>query len=207
MLAKGCKKWLSTTILSTVFFFILYFMTRAYIILGVAVVFLGLSVFFTIFFRDPERHGVISEDHMLSPADGRIIDIRNRKLCIFMNLSDVHVNRAPMDGRVLSVTHYDGGYMPAFNKDAATNERSVMKMETPYGIVEITQIAGAWVRRIHSYVRPGDTISQKQRFGVILFGSRVDITIPDDFELCVSENDKVKAGTTVIARRMRPEKN
>ena len=82
-----------------------------------------------------------------------------------------------------------------------------MKMETPYGIVEITQIAGTWVRRIHSYVRPGDTISQKQRFGVILFGSRVDITIPDDFELCVSENDKVKAGTTVIARRMRPEKN
>lgn len=200
MLAKGCERWLTVISLSGVLTLFVWCVTRAVVLLPFVVFFAVLTVCAFVFFRDPERHGTLSDEHMLSPADGRIVDIRGRKICIFMSLADVHVNRIPIDGKIISVTHLPGGYLPAFDKDAASNERNVVLMETAYGPIEMTQIAGAWVRRIRSYVVPEDAVSQRQRFGVILFGSRVDITVPEDFELCVGLHDKVKAGTTVIAK-------
>ncbi|MEZ5334910.1 MAG: phosphatidylserine decarboxylase [Methanolobus sp.] len=85
---------------------------------------------------------------MLSPADGKIVDIRGRKICIFMNFQNVHVNRAPINGKVHTIEHKKGGYIPAFCKDSCRNERSHTLIETEHGIVEVIQIAGTVTRRI-----------------------------------------------------------
>ncbi|WP_338097389.1 phosphatidylserine decarboxylase [Methanolapillus ohkumae] len=200
MLAKGCEKWLMTIL----FIFILLFATGAALknpyLLLLSILFLSLFVFFIFFFRDPERYGEICETHMLSPADGRVVDIRGRKLCIFMNITDVHVNRSPISGKVISVRHISGSYKPAFFKDSDRNERFITLLETSHGMVEITQIAGTGVRRIRPYITHGDSVFQTQRVGTILFGSRVDVTIPESFGIQVKKWQKVKAGETIIAK-------
>ncbi|WNY26132.1 phosphatidylserine decarboxylase [Methanolapillus millepedarum] len=200
MLAKGCEKCLSAILMIFAASFLAGFVFHhpAFAVLSVSS-FL-LFIFFLLFFRDPERYGEICEAHMLSPADGRIVDIRGRKLCIFMNITDVHVNRSPLPGKVLSVRHIAGSYRPAFSKDSDRNERLVTLLETPHGIVELTQIAGTGVRRIRPYVACGDSVFQNQRVGTILFGSRVDVTVPDSFCIQVRKWQKVKAGETVIAK-------
>ena len=116
-----------------------------------------------------------------------------------MNMTDVHVNRIPMDGEVLLTRHSKGSYFPAFLKDSKHNERLTTKLKTPYGFIELVQIAGFSFRRIRSYVHTGDTVSQNQKFGVILFGSRVDVTVPESFEIHVQKYQKVTAGVSVIA--------
>ncbi len=136
---------------------------------------------------------------MISPADGTVIDIRDRKICIFMFLQNVHVNRAPISGKIREITYKKGGYLPAFCKDSERNERNEFIIHSKYGDVSVTQIAGTIARRIVSYSRVNDFIEQGQRIGMIRFGSRVDVTIPHDFEIVVREGERVLAGKTVIA--------
>jgi phosphatidylserine decarboxylase len=138
---------------------------------------------------------------MTAPADGKIVDIRGRKICIFMNVHNVHVNRAPLTGKVIAIEHKKGGYRPAFSKDSERNERSHIFIDTEHGIVEVTQIAGTIARRIVSYVQVGDQMVRGQRFGMIRFGSRVDVTIPENFDILCTKGDKVTAGMTIIARK------
>ncbi|MDV0447595.1 Phosphatidylserine decarboxylase proenzyme [Methanosarcinaceae archaeon Ag5] len=200
MLAKGCERWLSAIF---VLFAALLLASLAFhlpVLIALSVLAFLLFIFFLLFFRDPERHGEICETHMLSPADGRIVDIRGRKLCIFMNITDVHVNRSPLPGKVLSVRHVAGSYLPAFTKDSDRNERFITLLDTPHGIVELTQIAGTGVRRIRPYIECGDSVTQNQRVGTILFGSRVDVTVPESFCIEVKKWQKVKAGETIIAK-------
>lgn len=199
MLAKGCEGWLSSIFILFSLFLMLNFVTGKSIFLVISFFCTLLLLFFIFFFRDPERSGQLSENHMLSPADGRVIDTRGRKICIFMNLTDIHVNRIPLDGHVVSVTHLAGNYKPAYTKESSGNERCIVRVETAHGAIEIIQIAGAFIRRIRSYIVAGDKVTQNQRFGVILFGSRVDVTVPENFNICVEKNQKVKAGKTIIA--------
>lgn len=200
MLAKGSFPWILTSITVSVTSLL------AYLLLGVpytgyaALAAFCVTVFFLFFFRDPERDIIEHDSYMLSPADGRIVDIRNRKICIFMNFQNVHVNRAPINGKVHTIEHKKGGYIPAFCKDSHRNERSHTLIETEYGIVEVIQIAGTVTRRIVSYVKEGDYMKQGQRFGMIRFGSRVDVTVPDNFDIIIKKGDRVFAGETVIAR-------
>jgi phosphatidylserine decarboxylase len=200
MLAKGSIPWILITVGITVFFAIAACFTELpYTSTGLAIGLLSLMFFF-VFFRDPERNSLEGEDCMLSPADGRIVDIRGRKLCIFMNFQNVHVNRAPLKGKVISTEYKKGGYIPAFCKDSHRNERHHIFIETEHGKIEVVQIAGTVTRRIVPYVKEGDVMEKGQRIGMIRFGSRVDVTIPDNFSIECQKGDKVYAGRTAIAR-------
>ncbi|QLC50665.1 phosphatidylserine decarboxylase [Methanolobus zinderi] len=200
MLAKGSAPWIVTAVTISIFatiahFFLSWPHTDKIALLGIAV-----TIFFLFFFRDPERKVDQCDRIMLAPADGKIVDIRGRKICIFMNFQNVHVNRVPINGKIHSIVHKKGGYIPAFCKDSDRNERSHMLIETEHGLVEVIQIAGTVTRRIVSYVREGDHLTQGERFGMIRFGSRVDVTIPENFDIACEIGDRVFAGLTVIAR-------
>ncbi|WP_094228067.1 phosphatidylserine decarboxylase [Methanolobus psychrotolerans] len=200
MLAKGSFPWIFTSITVGVTSLLAYLIYNIPYTGKLALLAICITVFFLFFFRDPEREIKEHEDYMLSPADGKIVDIRDRKICIFMNFQNVHVNRAPITGKVRTIEHKKGGYIPAFCKDSCRNERSHTLIETKHGIVEVIQIAGTVTRRIVSYVREGEHMAQGQRFGMIRFGSRVDVTIPENFKIIAQKGDRVLAGETVIAR-------
>lgn len=200
MLAKGSFPWILTSIAVGMLSSLAYFVYALPHTGEIALLCAAVTIFFFFFFRDPEREVKEHESYMLSPADGKIVDIRGRKICIFMNFQNVHVNRAPIDGKVHMIEHKKGGYIPAFCKDSHRNERSHTLIETEHGIVEVIQIAGTVTRRIVSYVQEGDYMKQGQRFGMIRFGSRVDVTIPEKFDIAIKKGDRVFAGETVIAR-------
>jgi phosphatidylserine decarboxylase len=148
-------------------------------------------------FRDPERYP--REDGMVSPADGRIVRVDGRGISIRMNLYDVHVNRSPIDGTVKMIEYIKGNFKPVFmNSDQ--NERNIIEVSTGHGEVRITQIAGILARRIVCYVKEGDILKRGERIGKIRFGSRVDVSIPEAFEIVAKRGERVKAGESIIAR-------
>lgn len=164
------------------------------------------TIFLLIFFRDPERK---TGEGIVSPADGIVSRIDNPepgyvRICIFMNVHNVHVNRAPISGKVLSVEHIDGKHIPAFDKDSDANERMITEMETELGRIRIVQIAGAVARRIMSYLVQGETIEKGERIGIIKLGSRVDLWLPEGkVKITVSLGQKVRAGESTIAEMLK----
>jgi phosphatidylserine decarboxylase len=123
-----------------------------------------------------------------------------------MNVTDVHVNRAPFDGRVERVIHRPGKHLPAFSKESERNERVDIDVETEEGPAEISLIAGAFARRIHPYVEAGADLDRAQRIGHIDFGSRADVLLPPTYDredLLVEEGDPVRAGESIVAARER----
>lgn len=199
MLAKGSEPWLFTAALVTTLFAILSKAMNSSHLNYAAYIAMAMTFFMVLFFRDPERKVEVSDTYMISPADGTVIDIRGRKVCIFMFLQNVHVNRAPISGKIREITYKKGGYLPAFCKDSERNERNEFIIHSKYGDVSVMQIAGTIARRIVSYPRVNDVIEQGQRIGMIRFGSRVDVTIPHNFEIIVRKGERVLAGKTVIA--------
>ena len=203
MLAKGSLSW----ILGIAFFTILTWFGFHYIESGLLssillllfIIGFILTIFFIIFFRDPERTPTGDDDDAVSPADGKVISIQHRTICIFMNIHNVHVNRAPLSGIVTHIDYKPGGYIPAFNKDSDVNERNHVVIKTASGILELTQIAGILTRRIVSYISEGTQIKRGERIGMIRFGSRVDVTMPEGYVFTVKRNDAIKAGETIIA--------
>lgn len=191
-LAKNSTAWISVPI----------FLTAALAIAGSwymsAVALVGF-VFMIFFHRDPDRlpHG----DGMVSPADGRIIQATPEKITVFMGAYDVHVNRAPLDGTVRSIEYRKGSHMPAFLNRACHNQQNRIRMETDDGDLELRQITGTIVREIVCYVRPGDRVLRGERIGMIRFGSRVEVSIPEGYKLQVGLGDKVRAGETVVAMK------
>lgn len=161
-----------------------------------------LDLFFIWFFRDPERIPGGEEDDVMSPADGKVMDIRGSTVCIFMNIHNVHVNRAPLSGKIVKMKHKDGGYLPAFFKDSDRNERNTTCIESGYGQVKMVQIAGTVTRRIDTYFNVGDTVMRGERIGMIRFGSRVDVTPPPGYVLTVKRGDRVRAAETIIASKV-----
>jgi len=162
-----------------------------------AAVALALGVGSLWFHRDPTRRP--PESGIIAPADGHISVIREEgdrlRVGTFMNVNDVHVNRAPMAGTVESVDHRPGAYKPAFSKDSDRNERFVIDC----GEYELVMIAGWFARRIHPYVEPGDDLVGGQRVGHISFGSRVDVVLPAAYsrdDLLVENGEAVTAGET-----------
>ncbi|MFC4030994.1 phosphatidylserine decarboxylase [Streptomyces polygonati] len=155
------------------------------------------------FFRDPERE--ITEGRVISPADGVVQSIMpwkdgRTRVAIFMSPLNVHVNRAPLAGTVTSVEHIPGGYVPAFNKESEHNERVIWHFDTELGDIEVVQIAGAVARRIVPYVPRGCKVEQGDRIGLIRFGSRVDIYLPEGVEPSVEVGQTTTAGVTRLDR-------
>jgi len=189
-LAKDSTAWISVPI----------FLTAAMVALGswyISALALAGSIFMIFFHRDPDR--LPSGSGMISPADGRIIKILHNKITIFMGPTDVHVNRAPLDGVVLKTEHVRGSHLPAFLGAASNNQQNRIEMETPDGVIELRQITGTLVREIICYVRPGDHVVRGERIGMIRFGSRVEMTVPESYDLSISLGDKVRAGETIVA--------
>jgi len=205
MMAKGSFSWISGIFIFTILSWIAYSNSSGQLSLIFFLLFeIGviLTLFFIIFFRDPERIPSGDEDDAVSPADGKVISVNQRTVCIFMNIHNVHVNRAPLSGIVTHIDYKPGGYIPAFNKDSDVNERNHVVFDTESGTLELTQIAGVLTRRIVSYISEGTYVKRGERIGMIRFGSRVDITIPEGYVFTVGLNDNVRAAQTIIARKM-----
>lgn len=174
-------------------------------IVGGGLVVVAVAVLLT--HRDPDR--TTPATGIVAPADGRVTVLRAEpaasvgapprvRVGVFMQVTDVHVNRAPLPGTVKTVTHDPGGHWPAFSKSADRNERVTIACDD----YELTLIAGALARRIHPYVEAGETIARGQRIGHISFGSRADVLLPVGVgieDVHVSVGDRVRAGETVIA--------
>lgn len=155
------------------------------------------------FFRDPERE--ITQGRVISPADGVVQSIMpwgdgRTRVAIFMSPLNVHVNRAPLAGTVTSVEHVPGGFVPAFNKESEHNERVVWHFDTELGDIELVQIAGTVARRIVPYVSQDAKLEQGERIGLIRFGSRVDIYLPQGVEAAVEVGQTTTAGVTRLDR-------
>ena len=166
------------------------------------------------FFRDPARTPPPNADQLaLAPADGKVVLIehdvseppylggRAKRVSIFLSLFDVHVNRIPSDGIVEHVEYRPGAYLLAWRPEASErNERSEIGVRRPDGArVLFRQIAGSVARRITHHVEKGDRVEAGQRFGIIKFGSRMDVFMPPDVTLRVSVGDRVRAGETILA--------
>ncbi|NMC09441.1 MAG: phosphatidylserine decarboxylase [Methanothrix sp.] len=191
-IARNSTAWISAPIL----------LTAALVAIGnwyFSVVALLGSAFMLFFHRDPDRLPL--GDGMVAPADGRVIQATDDAVTIFMGPSDVHVNRAPLDGVVKKTEYRKGGHLPAFLCQASNNQQNRIKLETIDGIIEIRQITGTIVREIICYVRPGDRVARGERLGMIRFGSRVEVTIPKSYDLQIRLGEKVRAGETIIAVR------
>jgi phosphatidylserine decarboxylase len=174
----------------------------------------GLSTLaFLGFFRDPERIPPMGEGLILSPADGRVVKIKGvekgrlfetagTRISIFLSPLDVHVNRAPVQGRVEEVQYQKGRFFAAYKEEASqSNEQNALRIVDPEGrSLGVVQIAGVMARRIICYVKQGDALGRGQRFGLIMFGSRVDLYLPGGSRLEVVEGQRVRGGETIIGR-------
>jgi len=163
----------------------------------------ALSLATLLFHRDPDRE--LPDSGVVSPADGTVSVIREEgdrlRVGVFMNVDDVHVNRAPMAGEVREVRHRPGAYKPAFSKDSDRNEQVVVDC----GEYELFLIAGWFARRIHPAVAEGDEVERGERVGHISFGSRADVLFPasvDREDLAVSKGDTVRAGESVLVEKV-----
>ena len=158
------------------------------------------------FFRDPER-AIPAGEVAVSPADGKVLGVRPEaggftRVSIFMNLFDVHVNRAPVAGRIASLDYRKGRFLAASRDQAAMlNEQNTVTIETGHSPVVFKQIAGLIARRIVFYKRPGDSVGLGERVGLIKFGSRVDVFLGPEWVIEVAPGRRVKAGSSVLARR------
>jgi phosphatidylserine decarboxylase len=178
---------------------------------GIGYALLGLSLFVAFFFRNPPRLLPGDERTVVAPADGRVLEAgeierpdgtKARRVGIFLSIFDVHVNRAPVAGRVVAVERGGEKYLAAFNRRAeAENVRCEMTLETERGErVGVTQISGLIARRIVCHPRAGEWIARGARYGLIRFGSRTDVVLPMDAELRVRPGERVRGGSSVIAQ-------
>lgn len=190
-------------------------LTCVFLILDLPVLAIPLAVltsFIIFFFRDPERNLVNSEKAVLTPADGKIIAIErltngdNRfpdtavKLSIFMSVFNAHINRIPVGGRISQLTYHPGKFFSAnLDKASLHNENNMVLLETDNREkIVLVQVAGLIARRIVCWVKAGDYVKTGQRFGLIRFGSRLEVYLPPDSTITVRKGEKVKAGQTII---------
>jgi phosphatidylserine decarboxylase len=183
---------------------------------GGAAIFLVLACFFLFFFRDPDRPITGEADAVLSPADGRVMVAGApggqgcppghwQQISIFLSPMDVHVNRMPIGGRVTKVEYHPGRFLPAYRADAGDlNEYTEVTVDHHGQPIVVRQIVGVLARRIVCRIRQGDEVKAGDRFGVMKFGSRMDIFVPANATITTRVNEKVVGGVSVIARLAKP---
>jgi len=169
------------------------------------------ALFILYFFRDPERIPPKGEDIIVSPADGKVDTVeivehpafpggRAQKVGIFLSIFDVHINRAPMDGRVVETRHRPGRFLNAMKKESSfKNESNLIALETQAGPIYIKQIAGWIARRIVCHLKKGDEVQKGARIGLICFGSRTEAFLPLHAAIKVKPGTRVTGGESVLA--------
>lgn len=194
------------------------------IVLGIAALFLGwhilalqvaafvllaLGTFILYFFRDPER--VIPSDDLtiVSPADGRVLEVideqfggrAGKRITIFLAVWNVHVNRTPLTGRLSRIEYRPGKFQMAMRKTAsAENEQNVIYLDTAHGQIVFKQIAGMIARRVVLWKKAGDQVQRGERIGIVRFGSRMDVWLPLEAAISVKPGDHVAGGTSILGR-------
>ena len=165
-----------------------------------------LALFCLYFFRDPERIPP-SGDVLVAPADGKVVSVRQlspteTRVSIFLNIFNVHVNRAPIPGKISEIIYQKGKFLVASHEAASLeNEQNTLVVEGSHTRVVCRQIAGLIARRIVCYKHAGDAVTAGERIGYIKFGSRVDVIFGPEWEVSVNAGDKVAGGTTILANR------
>jgi len=215
MIVNGISKKVGILLTFSIFLFLLGYYLITFIILS-------FLAFIIQFFRDPQRETPNSDDIIVAAADGRILSGKIDKIEVidsshplldkiteddeailvstFMSPFDVHVNRAPITGKIIHSSYYPGKFKIAKGKISTENEKNLIVIEGKYGRVGIIQMAGFIARRIIQYVNVGETVEIGTRIGMIRFGSRVDLVIPKDCDILVDIGSKPKAGETIIAK-------
>jgi len=183
------------------------FREQSPVLLICAIVFLVLALLVLNFFRDPERPIPTDVQAIISPADGRVVQVVQenyegfpvRRVSIFMSPLDVHVNRSPIAGVVKEVNYRKGTFRVAMEEAASIeNEQNVFTVEGDQGRIVVKQIAGILARRIVFWKRPGDSLARGERVGLIKFGSRVDVLMAPDVTLSIKVGDRVRAGSSIL---------
>ena len=179
------------------------------------IVFLIILIFTCYFFRDPERVVPLGDDILTSPADGIITNIseikignkKYTKVSIFLSIFNVHIQRIPISGEITKVDYSEGKFINAtLDKASEENERLKLTIKSKNNFINVIQIAGLIARRIICNVKPKDRINQGDRYGIIKFGSRVDIEFPENFDLLVSVGQQCIGGETIIAQEIKNSK-
>jgi len=172
---------------------------------------IGLGLFTLFFFRDPERSVPGDAGAVLSPADGRVVAVApsadeplapgSTQVSIFLSIFNVHINRAPIGGRIAGVAYHKGEFLPAFDHKASLrNEQNCVTVEDGARRVVFKQIAGLIARRIVFRKRVGDSVAAGERVGLIKFGSRVDVFLPPGSEVTAKVGDRVQGGLSILGR-------
>lgn len=179
---------------------------------GLGLPLLGVAGFMAFFFRDPERYPPQHPDVVVSPADGQVVFAGAgepgvappgewQQISIFLSPLDVHVNRVPFGGEVVRIAYAPGQFLPAYDERAAAqNERTEMWVRKDDRTVVSRQVVGVLARRIVCRAKVGDTVVAGERFGLMKFGSRMDVFVPPECALLVRTGDRVRGGESVIAR-------
>lgn len=197
MVKEGIPFVLFPVVIAAIFaFFHIWFVVAAFIF---------LALFMAFFFRDPRRTISVERDIIVAPADGRITRVEENEagkfVSIFLSPVDVHINRAPIAGRISKVDYVNGKKTPATSNNASlVNERNSLTIEGEKITVICTQIAGIVARRIVCWKGVGENLALGEKFGLIKFSSRTDLQMPAGVELLVKVDDRVKGGESIIAR-------
>lgn len=174
-----------------------------------------ILIFTCYFFRDPERVVPLGDDILISPADGLITNIsetkdgkkKYTKVSIFLSVFNVHIQRIPISGEIVKIDYFEGKFINAtLDKASEENERLKLTIKSKANLIHVTQIAGLIARRIICNVKLKDNTNQGDRYGIIKFGSRVDIEFPDNFDLLVGVGQQCIGGETIIAQENKTSK-
>ncbi|MCC6699616.1 MAG: phosphatidylserine decarboxylase family protein [Candidatus Hydrogenedentes bacterium] len=180
--------------------------------LAVSLFVLVCGLFTLFFFRDPVRAITRVSGEIVAPADGTIVGIEDlettphydgpcTRISIFLSVLNVHINRAPFDGQIADIRYQPGRFLNAMKAETTDlNESNAVRMTTSRGLVTVRQISGAIARRIVCRRNVGDTLARGEKFGMIKFGSRTELYLPPGTEVCVKLRDKVRGGSSVVAR-------
>ena len=179
-------------------------------------IFLILLIFTFYFFRDPERVIPLGEDILVGPADGLITNITEfkegkknyTKVSIFLSVFNVHIQRLPVSGEITKIDYIEGKFINAtLDKASEDNERLRLTLKSGSNNIYVTQIAGLIARRIICYLKVNEKVNQGDRYGIIKFGSRVDIEFPNNFNLLVNVGQQCIGGETIIAQELKTSKS
>ena len=176
-------------------------------VIGGVLLFLG--IFILSFFRDPDRTIPADPLSIVSPADGRIMEVvdeklgerAGRRISIFLALWNVHVNRSPMAGKITRIDYRPGRFHMAMKKAASSeNEQNIITLQTSRGEIVFKQIAGWVARRVVLWKKSGEEVGRGERIGIVRFGSRMDVWLPLNVEIVVKTGDNVAGGSSILAR-------
>ena len=216
-MATEGRKILSILLIITASLFFIGLFVKIALFPIIAGVFSLLLVFSLNFFRDPDRKIPEGDNIIIAPADGKVTTIttindpdvgeKSKLISIFLNVFDVHANRVPISGKVISVNHKEGQFVTAFRHDAAdVNEQTTTLFDTSLGAVKVKQIAGLIARRILCYAKSGEKMNKGDRLGFIMFGSRTDVIFPPSVNVLIKVGQRVVGTETIIGNFVNEKK-